>query len=143
MLDRNKKEFEFLCCFARSNNSFNIDPKTSSNFPSSNFPFLSWSRYPLSWLVRGGELAERGDFQFGPGMLPWQVSCASCTQGGLNTPMARPAGRSGGAHVSIVTQCSIVTLTRHASLIERRIIKSMVAPAPIISHRQMSHNHTC
>lgn len=127
-------QLSFLCCFARSHHySFNIDPKTSRTSRRLIFcecPVTRWQEEEESW-QRGGFSIWTQDASVAGG------SVLLCAQGGLNAPT--PASRSIATHMS---------LARHASLRGGRIIKSMVAPAPIISivchNHQMSHNnHTC
>ena len=133
MLERNGTKF--LCCFARSHNSFNIDPETSRTSHRLIFCFCPC---PVTrWQEE--EACQRGGFSI------WSrdasvagVQCVVCS-GGLNTPTAWPAA----PHMSPLRPCNAHT----PCFSERRIIKSMEAPDPIISivchNHQMSHNHTC
>ena len=127
---------KFLCCFARSHNSFNIDPETSRT--SHRLIFCFCPSPVTRWQEE--ESCQRGGFSI------WSrdasvagVLCVLCTQGGLNTPTAWPAV----PHMSALRPCNTHTPREE----ERRIIKSMVAPALIISivchNHQMSHSHTC
>ena len=127
------RTYSFLCCFARSHNSFNIDPKTSRTSHRLIFcfypgPVTRWQEEEESWQRGGFSIWTRDASVAGVPPIPCPVQCA---QGGLKAPT--PAS-SRGTHV-----------TRHASLRGGRIIKSMVAPAPIISivchNHQMAHNN--
>ena len=130
---------KFLCCFARSHNSFNIDPETSRT--SHRLIFCFCPSPVTRWQEE--ESCQRGGFSIWSrdasvaGVLC--VLCVLCTQGGLNTPTAWPAV----PHMSALRPCNTHTPREE----ERRIIKSMVAPALIISivchNHQMSHSHTC